>query len=139
MRVLNLRLEFKTEGDADIVEITGEVAELVRSSGLVNGLATVFVPGATGSVTTLEHEPGVCRDFRELFDAIAPVAKEYWHNQRGVDANGHAHVRAALLGPSITVPFEAGELLLGRWQQIVFIDFDEVPRDRQLIINVLGE
>jgi secondary thiamine-phosphate synthase enzyme len=139
MRILNRRLEFSTKGDADIVELTDRVAELVTETGLAAGLATVFVPGATGGVTTLEHEPGVVHDFQQLFDFIAPVDRPYRHNERLVDSNGHSHVRAALLGPSITIPFEEGRLLLGEWQQIVFVDFDEVPRDRHLVINILGE
>jgi secondary thiamine-phosphate synthase enzyme len=139
MRILNSRIEFETQGDADIIEISERVGELVEASGMDAGLATVFVPGATGAVTTLEHEPGVCRDFKELFDFVAPVGRAYRHNQRMVDSNGHSHVRAALLGPSLAVPFEKGRLLLGRWQQIVFVDFDEVPRSRSLIVNIMGE
>lgn len=137
--VIHRRIEFETEGDADIVEITEDIREILRETGLEEGTLTVFVPGATGAVTTLEHEPGVCRDFRELFDSIAPVDRDYHHNRRGVDSNGHSHVRAGLLGPSLTVPFEAGEPILGRWQQVVFIDFDEVPRSRSLIVTFIGE
>lgn len=139
MRILNSRIELKTQGNADIIEISERVGELVEASGIDSGLATVFVPGATGAVTTLEHEPGACHDFKELFDFVAPVDRPYRHNQRMVDSNGHSHVRAALLGPSLAVPFEKGKLLLGRWQQIVFVDFDEVPRSRTLIVNVMGE
>ncbi len=139
MRVLNSRLEFETAGNADIIEISDRVGALVEASGLNAGLATVFVPGATGAVTTLEHEPGVCSDFKELFDFVAPPDRTYRHNQRMVDSNGHSHVRAGLLGPSLAVPFEKGRLLLGRWQQIVFVDFDEVPRRRTLIVNIMGD
>lgn len=139
MAVIHKKLEFETEGNADIVEITEEVSAMLREAGLESGILTVFVPGATGAVTTLEHEPGVCRDFQELFDSIAPVERDYHHNRRGVDSNGHSHVRAGLLGPSITVPFEGGEPRLGRWQQLVFIDFDEVPRSRELLITFVGE
>jgi secondary thiamine-phosphate synthase enzyme len=139
MTVIHKRLEFETEGNAHIVEITEEVGEMLRETGLKSGILTVFVPGATGAVTTLEHEPGVCRDFCELFDSIAPVDHDYHHNHRGVDSNGHSHVRAGLLGPSITVPFEGGKTQLGRWQQVVFVDFDEVPRSRSLILTFIGE
>jgi secondary thiamine-phosphate synthase enzyme len=139
MSVMHRRLEFETKGDAHIVEITSEVRGILESAGLENGIMNIFVPGATGAVTTLEHEPGVCRDFRELFDFIAPVEREYHHNRRGVDSNGHSHVRAGLLGPSLTVPFEAGKLQLGTWQQVVFVDFDEVPRSRALVVTLIGE
>ncbi len=139
MRIINSRLEFETQGNADIIEISRQVGELVEATGLQAGLATVFVPGATGAVTTLEHEPGVCYDFKHLFDFVAPADRAYRHNERMVDSNGHSHVRAALLGPSLAVPFEKGKLLLGRWQQIVFVDFDEVARSRTLIVNIMGE
>ncbi len=139
MTIIHQRLEFETEGNAQIVEITADIAAMLADSGLTSGIVSVFVPGATGAVTTLEHEPGVCRDFQELFDYIAPEDRDYHHNRRGVDTNGHSHVRAGLLGPSLTVPFEEGELRLGRWQQIVFIDFDETPRSRTLIVSFIGE
>ncbi len=139
MAVVHRRLEFKTGGNAQIVEITGEVSALLRETGLRSGILNVFVPGATGAVTTLEHEPGVCRDFQELFDFLAPPDRDYHHNRRGVDANGHSHVRAGLLGPSVTVPFEEGRPLLGGGQQLVFVDFDEVPRERTLVITFIGE
>ncbi len=121
------------------MEITDEVRKLLKQSGLSSGIVNIFVPGATGGVTTLEHEPGVCQDFRELFDALAPPGKDYHHNQRLVDSNGHSHVRAALLGPSLSLPFRDGKLLTGTWQQIVFLDFDEIPRDRCLMVTFLGE
>ena len=139
MTVLHRRLEFETEGNAQIVEITEGLARMLTSTGLTDGTVTVFVPGATGAVTTLEHEPGVCSDFVALFDFIAPVDRDYRHNRRGVDTNGHSHVRAGLLGPSLTIPFEGGKPLLGRWQQVVFVDFDEVPRSRTLILTFIGE
>ncbi len=139
MDFYNTSLEFSTRGNADIVEITDEVRELLLSSGFTSGLVNIFVPGATGGVTTLEHEPGVCQDFRELFDALAPPGKDYHHNRRQVDSNGHSHVRAALLGPSLTLPFRDGKLLLGTWQQIVFLDFDEIARERRIMVTFLGE
>ena len=139
MDFYNTSLEFSTRGNADIVEITDEVGQLLAQSGFTSGLVNIFVPGATGGVTTLEHEPGVCKDFRELFDALAPPDKDYHHNRRQVDSNGHSHVRAALLGPSLTLPFRDGRLLLGTWQQIVFLDFDEIARDRRIMVTFLGE
>lgn len=139
MAVAHKRLEFETEGNAHIVEITAEVSKLLAGTGLRSGIMNIFVPGATGAVTTLEHEPGVCRDFRELFDFLAPADRDYHHNRRGVDTNGHSHVRAGLLGPSLTVPFEDGAPMLGTWQQVVFVDFDEVPRSRTLVVTFVGE
>jgi secondary thiamine-phosphate synthase enzyme len=139
MAIIHKQLEFETNGNAHIVEITEQVMEILGDTGLTSGIFNVFVPGATGAVTTLEHEPGVCNDFIELFDFLAPIDRAYHHNQRGVDSNGHSHVRAGLLGPSLTVPFEEGMPRLGRWQQIVFIDFDEVPRSRSLVITFIGE
>jgi secondary thiamine-phosphate synthase enzyme len=139
MTVTNRKLEFETDGDAHIVEITDEIRGMLASTGLEAGILNIFVPGATGAITTLEHEPGVCRDFRELFDFIAPPGRDYHHNRRGVDSNGHSHVRAGLLGPSLTVPFAGGKLELGTWQQVVFIDFDEVPRSRALVLTFIGE
>jgi secondary thiamine-phosphate synthase enzyme len=137
--VIHKWLEFPTRGNNQIVEITDEVRRLLEETGLETGTVNVFVPGATGALTTLEHEPGVCRDFQELFDFIAPPGRDYHHNRRGVDTNGHSHVRAGLLGPFVTVPFEKSELLLGKWQQIVFVDFDEVSRERTLVLTFIGE
>ncbi len=138
-RVVHRRIKLETEGNTQILEITEEVRRLLEKTGMRSGVLTVFVPGATGAVTTLEHEPGVCRDFQELFDFIAPPGRDYHHNRRGVDSNGHSHVRAGLLGPSISIPFEEGRPLLGRWQQIVFVDFDERPRSRSLVVTFMGE
>ena len=128
-----------TEGHGQLGEITYEVESLLEGMGVEAGIINVFVPGATGALTTLAHEPGVCRDFLELFDFIAPESRDYHHNRRGVDTNGHSHVRAGLLGAFVTLPFEKTELLLGRWQQIVFVDFDEVPRERTLVLTFIGE
>lgn len=138
-RIVHERIELETEGNAQILEITEEVSRLLGKTGMRTGVLTVFVPGATGAVTTLEHEPGVCRDFQELFDFIAPPGRDYHHNRRGVDSNGHSHVRAGLLGPSLSIPFDGGKPLLGRWQQIVFVDFDERPRSRSLVVTFMGE
>lgn len=137
--VIHKWLDFPTEGNGQIVEITDEVRRLLEETGLQTGIINVFVPGATAALTTLEHEPGVCRDFRELFDFVAPAGRDYHHNRRGVDTNGHSHVRAGLLGAFVTMPFEKSELLVGKWQQIVFVDFDEVPRERTLVLTFIGE
>lgn len=132
-------IEFNTKGDADVVDITPMIASAVQSSGLTDGIAVVFVPGATGAVTTIEHEPGLISDMRRVLNRIAPENEEYEHNRRWGDNNGHSHIRASLLGPSITVPVVNGALLLGRWQQIVFIDMDNRPRRRRLVLQIMVE
>ncbi len=136
--VITRRLHFTTAGDADMVNLTPGVRRAVRESDLRAGLLTIFVPGATGAVTTLEFEPGVVRDFRALFDRVASPSEHYYHNDTHPDCNGHAHVRAGLLGPSLVVPFEEGEPCLGRWQEIAFVCFDNRPRERTVILQLMG-
>jgi secondary thiamine-phosphate synthase enzyme len=137
-RVVTGTIELASHGNADMIGITDEVAEAVRRAGLSDGTVTVFVPGATGAVTTLEFEPGVVHDVQELLDAITPPARHYQHNVNLGDGNGHSHVRAGLLGPSLTVPFVDGRLTLGRYQTIVFCDFDTRPRQRSIVVQVMG-
>ena len=136
--VVTGRLHFDTKGDADMVNLTAEIRQFVKDTGLSDGAVTVFVPGATGAVTTLEFEPGVVQDFKNLFDRIISPTEHYEHNVTHPDVNGHAHVRAGLLGPSLVFPFEAGELCLGRWQEICFVCFDNRPRERTVIVQVMG-
>lgn len=136
--VVTERVHFETKGDADMVNLTGEVRHQVEQSGLRAGTVTIFVPGATGAVTTLEFEPGVVQDFRDLFDRVASPAEHYHHNDTHPDVNGHAHVRAGLLGPSLVVPFEDGKPCLGRWQEIAFVCFDNRPRERTVIVQTFG-
>jgi secondary thiamine-phosphate synthase enzyme len=131
-------IHFNTQGDADMVNITEEVVDCVAATGLRAGIVTVFVPGATGAVTTLEFEPGVVQDFRDLFNHIALPSNHYYHNDTHPDANGHAHVRAGLLGPSLVIPFDDGRPCLGRWQEIAFVCFDNRPRERTVIVQMLG-
>ena len=138
MRVVTGTIELSSHGDADIVGISDDVAEAVRRTGLRDGTVTIFVPGATGAVTTLEFEPGVVHDFQEMLDQITPPDRHYVHNDNLRDGNGHSHVRAGLVGPSITVPFVEGRLTLGRFQTVVFCDFDARPRERRLIVQVMG-
>jgi secondary thiamine-phosphate synthase enzyme len=139
MTVQTAAIELSTRGNADIQDITGSVEDLVRKSELQNGIATVFCPSSTSALTTIEFESGCVSDLQRLMDEIVNPNQHYAHNARWRDGNGHSHVRAALLGPSITVPFINGELTLGTWQQIVFIDFDNRARRRQLILQMLGE
>lgn len=131
-------VHFSTNGNADTVNLTEEVRRLVAATGLRAGIVTVFVPGATGAVTTLEFEPGVVQDFRNLFDRVANPTEHYNHNDTHPDLNGHAHVRAGLLGPSLVVPFADGEPSLGRWQEIAFVCFDNRPRERTVVVQTMG-
>ena len=137
--VVTRKIGLKTKGDCHIIDITRQVAQEVAGSGLKDGTATVFVTGSTGGVTTVEYESGLIFDLRDLFDRLAPSNISYQHNLRWGDGNGHAHVRASLLGPSLTVPFVDQKLTLGTWQQIVFIDFDNRPRSRELVLQLMGE
>lgn len=136
--VITERICFDSAGNADIINLTADIRRLLGDSGLQSGTATIFIPGATGAITTLEFEPGVICDFQDLFERIAPVGRTYQHNLTHPDANGHSHVRAGLLGPSLVVPFEEGSLCLGRWQEISFVCFDNRPRERTVIVQFMG-
>jgi len=137
--VITRELALRTRGNGHALDLTAQVAEMVRDSGLQSGLATIFCPGSTGALTTIEYEDGALADLGRALEEIAPAGREYRHHLRWGDDNGHAHVRAALVGPSLTVPFVDGRLALGTWQQIVFLDFDTQPRNRRLVVQVIGE
>jgi len=139
MSVQTAHLQLSTQGNADIQDITQVVAEVVRQSKLENGVITIFCPSATSALTTIEYESGCVNDLRRLFDEIIDPNRTYQHNARWGDGNGHAHVRAALLGPSLTVPFVMGKMTLGTWQQIIFLDFDNRTRQRSLVVQIIGE
>ena len=139
MPVVTVTRSLKTSGEGDTHDITPDVAEAVRESGLQDGTATVFVNGSTGALTTIEFEPGVVNDLRDAYERTAPRDLEYAHEQAWHDGNGHSHVRASMLGPSLVVPFSEGQLLLGTWQQVVLIDFDNHPRQRRYSITCMGE
>ena len=139
MAVKTFSLALNTRGDADIHDITDAIAQQVSRSGLKNGAVTVFCPSATSGLTTIEFESGALSDLQRLFDEIAPQNREYAHNARWHDGNGHSHIRAALLGPSLTIPFVNGELTLGTWQQVIYVDFDNRPRRRELVLQVIGD
>ena len=139
MTVQTKTLSFQTRGEAHTLDITRETAQAVAESGLQAGIVTLFVPGSTAALTTIEFEDGAVRDFKRLFDEIAAKDRHYEHNARWHDGNGHSHVRAALLGPSLTVPFADGALLLGTWQQIIFVDFDNRARTRRVVVQIMGE
>lgn len=139
MTVINTFISLSTRGNADIIDITSQVEGIVKSSKIKNGLVTIFVPGSTAALTTIEYESGALEDLKRAIDRIAPEDIEYKHNLKWGDGNGHSHVRAALLGPSIAVPLIDGKMALGTWQQIVFIDFDNRPRNRRIAVQVIGE
>lgn len=138
--VISERIRVRTRGNCDVIDITEEVAQRVVKSGLENGAAVLFHVGSTGGLTTVEYEPGLAEcDLAEAFERIAPEHGRYQHELTWHDDNGHAHVRATLLGPSLTVPFVGGELTLGTWQQIILIDFDTRARDREVVCQIMGE
>ncbi|MDL1910248.1 YjbQ family protein [Chloroflexi bacterium CFX6] len=139
MPIKTLSIKLSTRGNADVHDITDQVAAQVLQSGLKNGTATVFCPSSTSAVTTIEYESGALSDLKRLFDEIIPPNREYAHNARWGDGNGHSHVRASLLGPSLTIPFVNGELTLGTWQQVIYVDFDNRPRRRELVVQLIGE
>lgn len=132
--------DVRTSGSgADIKDITGQVRETVRGSGLSEGQALVFIPGSTAAVTTIEYEPGLLSDLPDVLNRLVPENARYKHDDTWGDGNGYAHVRAAMIGASLTVPFRRGELMLGTWQQIVVLDFDNRPRSRNVVVQVSGE
>ncbi|MEA3375877.1 MAG: secondary thiamine-phosphate synthase enzyme YjbQ [Chloroflexota bacterium] len=137
--VVHDELHLETEGHCHVVDITGQVEQAVESSGVADGTVTIFCPGSTGGVTTMEYESGVVHDLEQVLDEIAPPDREYRHHLRWGDDNGHSHVRAAMVGPSLTVPIVGGLLTLGTWQQIVFLDFDTRARARRLVVQIVGE
>lgn len=126
----------KTRGHYDFIDITERVSDIVVNSGVKEGVAVVFVPGSTAALTTMEYEEGLIKDLKGVFEKIAPENADYQHHQRWGDHNGAAHIKSALVGTDFTVPIEKGKLVLGTWQQIVLIDFDERPREREIIVQV---
>jgi secondary thiamine-phosphate synthase enzyme len=138
VKVHTAQLDLPSPGDGEIQDITPLVDREVAASGIHCGTVTVFVPGATAGVTTLEFEGGLVKDFKALWERLAPRRSTYEHNERWGDGNGHSHVRASLLGPSLTIPLHSGKLIMGTWQQIVLIDFDNRPRTRRFICQIMG-
>ncbi len=137
--VITKYLSVETKGHTDVIDVTAECQGVVDSSGLGNGVLTVFNPGSTGGLTTIEYEPNLVKDLRDSLEIVAPTDKVYAHSRTWHDDNGSSHVRSSLMGPSITVPFVEGELTLGTWQQIVFCDFDTRSRRRELVVQLVGE
>lgn len=139
MPVHILHEEISTQGDAQVIDLTARVEKAVADSGLADGIVTTFAAHSTVGITTMEYEPGTTADLAELFRRVVPQEAEYHHNSINADTNGHAHAQAAVLGPSVTVPFTGGRLMLGRWQSVVAVDFDDRPRRRRIVFHVIGE
>jgi secondary thiamine-phosphate synthase enzyme len=137
--VITSKITLQTQGHGDTHDITEAVARALDESGMMAGTVTIFCPGSTSGITTIEFEEGAVADLQRLFDEIVPPNREYQHNERWGDGNGHSHVRAALLGPSLSVPFFGRRMTLGTWQQVIFVDFDNRPRDREIIVQIIGD
>jgi secondary thiamine-phosphate synthase enzyme len=138
MAVHTGELRLSTQGDADVVDITEGVQRIVHAAGVGEGLVSAFVRGSTAGITTMEHEPGGIEDLKALLDRLIPVEGDYEHNRLNRDTNSHAHQRASVIGPSEAIPVNGGRLALGTWQQIVLIDFDDRPRERTVVVQVLS-
>ena len=136
--VVTEKMNIQTKGECDIIDITPDVERIMAQSGIESGTITVFISGSTAGVTTIEYEPGVVSDFRAVWDRIVPRDIQYKHDLRWGDGNGYSHVRASTLGPSLVVPFSNRALLLGTWQQIVVVDFDNRPRSREIVLQIIG-
>lgn len=139
MNVVTKVVQLRSSKENDIIDVTKQTSDALRESGLNNGIINVFVAGSTAAITTIEYEPGLRHDFPKMLSRIAPKDIRYRHDETWHDGNGHSHVRASLVGPSLTVPFSNGVLILGTWQQIVMLEMDTKPRERVLTIQILGE
>ena len=139
MKVHSKKLTEKTRGYCDIIDITAKVQEQIRKEKIQRGLASLFVSGSTAALTTIEYEPGLVQDLKELLEKLIPSNKKYHHDDRWGDDNGFSHLRASLFGPSLQIPIDSGRLLLGTWQQIVLVDFDNRPRTREVVVQIMGE
>jgi secondary thiamine-phosphate synthase enzyme len=139
VKILTKKITLNTKGNPDFINITDEVAGIFDGSKLKSGSVTVFVVGSTAAIMTFEYEPGLVKDVQELFEKLIPEKKHYSHDETWGDANGFSHLRAALQGPSLSIPFDKGKLMLGTWQQIVLAEFDNRPRKRDVVVQVIGE
>jgi len=137
--VVSKTIQLNTKGNCDIVDITSQVEREVAGTEISSGTVTIFVPGSTAGVSTIEYESGLLSDFRQMWERNIPVNISYAHDRRWGDGNGHSHVRASLLGASLVVPFNNRRLTLGTWQQIILVDFDNRPRSRQIVLQIMGE
>jgi len=140
VKVATRSFEVKSRGEDEVIDLTPNVQEAVATSGLSSGVATVFVVGSTAAITTMEFEPGLVKDFPEMLGRAAPKnGVEYDHQKRWHDGNGHSHVKASLVGPSLSIPFVDGRFVLGEWQQVVMVEFDVRPRTRKVVVQIIGE
>lgn len=139
MSVYNDEINVSTNGEVDIIDITDDIQNIINKSKLKEGIICVFVSGSTATITTIEYEPGLMKDLPRMLQKIAPKGVHYDHHETWHDDNGHSHVRASLMGPGITIPFKNGKLIHGTWQQIVFVEFDTRPRDRNIVVQLVGE
>ena len=139
MTIITKTIKIQSKGESDIIDLNDMISEKITESGISNGIVTVFVAGSTGALTTIEYEPGLLKDFPDMLSRIAPNEINYEHEERWHDGNGRSHVKASLIGPSLTIPFKDGSLLLGTWQQIVFVELDTRGRSRNIILQIIGE
>lgn len=139
MTVITKAIKINSNGENDMVDITDQTFKALHETNLKDGIVTVFVSGSTGAITTIEYEPGLRSDFPKMLDRIVPRNMDYEHDKTWHDGNGHSHVRASLIGPSLTIPFKDGNLILGTWQQIVFFELDTRSRERKITIQMIGE
>lgn len=139
MKIINKEISIKTKGDTDVIDITSDVEAILNQTRLSNGSILLFVPGSTASLSTIEYEPNLLKDLKAALERVIPSKIHYAHTQTWQDDNGHAHIRATVMGPSMQIPFVKGKLQLGTWQQIVLLDFDTSPRDRRIIAQFMGE
>ena len=137
--IVSKKIKVRTRGEGDMIDITEHISNAIRDSKLKDGIVTIFIVGSTASITTIEYEPGLLKDFPAMLDRIAPKNISYEHEKMWHDGNGHSHVRASLVGPSLTIPFTDKMLILGRWQQIVLIELDIRARERTVIAQIIGE
>ena len=132
-------INIETNGETDIVDITSKVQKVITMSKIRNGIVCIFIPGSTGTITTIEYEPGLMKDLPRALEKIAPKNIHYDHHETWHDDNGHSHVKASIMGPSSTFPIKNAKLIHGTWQQLVFIELDTRPRNRNIIVNIVGE
>lgn len=137
--IVTKRIDIQTERNCDLVDITSRISQEVKGSPVSSGIATIFITGSTAGITTIENESGLLSDFKEMWDRNVPTNITYNHDRAWGDGNGHSHVRASLLGPSLTIPFTDKKLALGTWQQIIVADFDNRSRSRNLVLQIIGE
>lgn len=139
MSIRMIRLELATGGHSDVIDITADLETELQRSGLQDGILVVFCPSSTSAVTTIEYESGAVEDLKRAYERLLPEAEDYNHDLRWGDGNGYSHQRASLMGPSLTIPFQGRELQLGTWQQVILVDFDNRPRQREVLIQIIGE